>query len=388
MKIYLNQTLHINNYKNSARKESISQRAENIIIGDTENSVSSNFITLANFPNVSFNGTPHRFYRSGVNWDMKFLLGQAHKLKCAYSGLPMISSEESMVIYDKLAKRPNAQSAVNFLQQYAKIMHSVESSVFDALQESKYKNKRDFQDILLELKPNSLNRLKAKQVEILNSVNFTIDKLSEPIAKQVKAIRDESLAAIETETFGRKEPLNKIKSINASGKDLENIIKIYRTWYKLPKAGNDYDAFVVKYSKKSHFDIAKRLISSAVATIEHVKPQARKGGDDLSNFLLVSAQFNNERSSMPLDEYIMLNQDIDIPKHLQKYLDDIIHEVNNRKTAFATKSWYPNVISEVIETETRGKIKLNTNNLRLTKEQIRENNSSERLSHRFNVTKK
>ena len=37
--------------------------------------------------------------------------------------------------------------------------------------------------------------------------------------------------------------------------------------------------------------------------------------------ILVSARFNNERHSMPLDEYIMLNQDIDMRRHLQKYID-------------------------------------------------------------------
>ena len=52
----------------------------------------------------------------------------------------------------------------------------------------------------------------------------------------------------------------------------------------------------------------------------------------LSNFILVSAAFNNNRHSMPLSEYIMLNDDIDIRKNLQRYIEDVISEVQNRKS--------------------------------------------------------
>ncbi len=75
---------------------------------------------------------------------------------------------------------------------------------------------------------------------------------------------------MENGTFGRKEPLEKIKAIKAKGRDLVQIIKIYRKWYGLPASSNDLDAFIVSYSKRPHLQIAKRLISSAVASVEHM----------------------------------------------------------------------------------------------------------------------
>ena len=161
--------------------------------------------------------------------------------------------------------------------------------------------------------------------------------MSEPVAEQVRKIRDESLLEVEQDIFGRKAPLEKIKNIKAKEDDLNKIIQVYQTWYKSPASGKDLDAFIVKYSKRSHDNIAKRLISSAVASIEHIKPSSRGGSDGLGNFLLVSAQFNNTRNSMPLAEYIMLNSEIDIPRHLQNYIDDVVHQTNNKKSPFNQK---------------------------------------------------
>ena len=267
-------------------------------------------------------------------------------------------------------------------------MHNIESVIFDTFKDAHHKTKRTFQDILLEYQPEALERLKEKQANVLRSADHIIDTMSEPIAEQVRAIRDEHLAKTEFESFSRKAPLEAIKSVKASGADLKKVIEVYRAWYKLPCSAKDVDAFIVKYSKHSHSDIAKRLISSAVATVEHVQPSARGGDDDLSNYLLVSAQFNNERDTMRLWEYIMLNDDIDIKKNLQKYLEDVMKEVANKKSKFADRSWYPQSISTTVERETKGSVKLNTDSLKLTKGQMRENSFPDKLSKKYTVIRK
>ena len=71
----------------------------------SSDSLPASGLSLANFPNVSFKMNP----------DAGFLISQCRRLKCAYSGRKMIPPNEAKTIYAKLQKRPNAQSAINFL---------------------------------------------------------------------------------------------------------------------------------------------------------------------------------------------------------------------------------------------------------------------------------
>lgn len=348
-------------------------------IPDTNYELPPSNLSLANFRNVSF----------VMNVDAKFLLGQCRNLRCAYSGREMLPLAEARNLYQKLTKRPNAQSAINLLIHYTKYMHDIESTVFDIFCEAPHKNKRDFQNILKELKPDSLENLKEKQYKILTSTDSIIDSLGEQQAERVIEIRDMSLDKIMNNgVFGRKSPLDMIKAIQAPPEDLDKIIKIYQAWYKLPSSSKDLDAFIVKYAKATHEEIAKRLISTAVGSIEHIKPSQRNGEDKLGNYLLVSATFNNNRSSMPLNEYIMLNNELNITKNLQIYMDDVIGEVNNPKSPFAERSYYPESIQKAIRNETRNKVLLNTDKLRISKAQHRENNAVQHLGRRYIVIQK
>lgn len=369
MKILFNQTQKINNNYQQL-SNIVPQRLQNNTSEQTElPSVTSTY--LSTLPNVSFGSRP----------DMEFLLGYADRFKCAYTGRQMISKAKANEIFQKLEKRPNAQAAINLLQHMQGYMHDIESIVFDILKDASHKSKRNFQDILTELVPESLERLKTKQLEVLNSANKLIDTLSDPIREKVVAIRDEAITKIKDDTFERGLPLERIKGINAKGKDLNQIIKIYRKWYGLPASSNDLDAFIVKYSKKSHQQIAKRLISSAIVSVEHVKPHSRGGGSDLSNLILVSTQFNSTRSSMPLWEFMMLNPQINFEKNLQNYMNEVIKEVHNPKSPFSQRAYYPEKIKKAISDETNSKIVLDTEHLSLTRGQKRE------ISHLKNLGK-
>lgn len=376
MKIQFNRISNFNKYNVSLSDTKANNNTDSRQISSPE--LPTQGLSLANFPNVSF----------GMNAEMKFLLENTQKLRCAYSGKPMISPKDIKTIFKKLEKRPNAQSAINLLVQYEEYMHDIEQRVFEMFKDTPHKGKLNFQDILLENKADSLERLKLKQYEILTGVHGLIDSMSKPIADKIRAIQSEAVANMELGTFSRKAVLSAVRGVKATGDDLDKVIKVYQQWYKLPKAGNNYDAFVVKYSRFSHDAIAKRLLSTSVATIEHVQPSSRGGADDMSNFLLVSARFNNDRCSMPLDEYIMLNEDVDIPHNIQKYIEDVIDEIGKKKSSFLCKSWYPEAIRKTLAKETSHKVDINLNDLKLTKEQIKQNNSAHRLSQKYPTSHK
>lgn len=376
MKITFNHAYgQINNYTNLNKKVSEQRGQNHSVETSVPEDIASSSLSLAHFPNITFR----------MNQDMKFLLAQSDKLKCAYSRMPMISPNEAKTICQKLTKRPNAQSAVNYLEHCEKYMHSIEAKIFDIFKETPKKGKKTFQDILKELQPESLVRLKEQQLTILTSTDKYIEQMSEPVAEKVRAARDEAITRMENDTFGRKALLEQLKKIKAEGRDLVNVIKVYQAWYKLPRSTNNIDAFIVQYSKEPHESIARRLISTAVATVEHVHPSSCGGDDDLSNYLLVSAQFNNERDTMPLDEYIMLNEEIDIKNNLQKYIDDVVREVQDKKSSFSEKSWYPASIVETINRQGNGALEVNCESLRYTKQQMKENNSHHKLAKRYTL---
>ena len=377
MRIQFNQALSGNKFNQVLHLRSLEEKPSVAVPEYREPIKKVSPINFISYSNISFK----------KNIDAEFLLRQTKHLKCAYSGKLMLSQGEIKDIFSKLERRTNVQAVINLLQNYEKYMHDTEVAIFSLLKESKHRNKRDLQDVLQELQPEALVRLKEKQINILKSTDGIIEKLSPNIANLVRLIRDNALAKIEDNTFGRQPPLEMIKAVKAKGSDLNKIIKIYQAWYKLPNSARDVDAFIVKYARKTHAEIARRLICPSMATIEHIVPTSRKkkDADFLGNMILVSARFNNERHSMPLDEYIMLNQDVDMRQHLQKYVDLVIREINRQGSDFSHCGMYPERIRKAIAKETGGKVNLSTENLVLTKAQKKSMKAPEKLSQKFTV---
>lgn len=365
MKVLFNQTTQINSYRPiNARKNTLTR------ISDLKGFSNINS-DIVDFSYVSFGA-------KGMNPDMKFLLSQACNLNCAYSGRPMLMREETDIIYKKLARRTKAQDAINLLQHLKEYMHPVEKEVFELFCEAPHKKKCNFHDILQNYYDYSLKELKLKQFNILNRANKTIKTLSPSVKSQVLAARAEAMTNIGDAKLARA-CLHRLKKIKAEGRDLSGVLTIFHTWYELPCPSKDIDAFIVKYAPQSHEAIAKRLISSSVATVEHVQPSTRNGVDGLSNYILVSAQFNNSRSSMPLWEYMMLNPDVDIKGNLQKYMDEVIALVHDKNSPFSRRGSYPEKIRKTILMETKSAVDLNTDRLYLTKKQKKDATYADKL---------
>lgn len=308
---------------------------------NTDNSAkTSDFkkVSYQNFSDITFKMRP----------DMIFLLNQTDKLLCAYSRRPMISPYEIRSIYAKLAKKPNAQSAINLLQQYENYMHNTEAVVFDYFKTYPNKGKKNFKDLLEEIQPESLERLVQTQTEILNNTDDLIAKLGPKVSEYVTQLKNEAIEKANNGNFSKKEVLANLKSIEASSDDKNILKEIYKQWYLLPRSTNNFDAFVVKYAKRPHDNIAQRLLSTSVATIEHLTPVARGGADNLGNCLLVSKLYNNDRDILFLNEYDELTPNIDIMKNIQRYLDDFINEINKGSSGFSSKTWYPESIQKAV----------------------------------------
>ena len=131
------------------------------------------------------------------------------------------------------------------------------------------------------------------------------------------------------------------------------------------------------------------MLSTTVATIEHIKPQSRGGGDFLSNYLLVSAEYNNNRQSSSLNEYIELHPELDIIRSLQRYMDLVINEINKKNSVWSDNAHYACDIAKTIERETIGKIRLDVSRLSIPNKKAHETEIvSTNLSKKYLVKKR
>lgn len=344
MKVLLNPVLGTNNKfgriylgVNVRQKQNIEQpTGENMSI-----------LPSAAYQPISFKAKP----------DASFIMAQTGNL-CAYSRRPMLLSYDLRTIYAKLAKKTNAQSAINFLYEYEQYMPEVEVEVFDFLQDNSDGGKKTFQDILYDKKNDSIDNLRSKQAVILGSdeTDRIISGLSGHARDYVSRMRDSAMYRIyDTQNpFSRHELLNQLDSIQTNDENAAKLFELYNLWYKLPRSFMDFDAFVVKYASSPHDFIAQRLLSMSEKTIEHLVPTARGGKDYLGNYAPVMKLHNNDRGNMRLQRYDALNPDIGIKQNLQKYIDDIAEDIAGKKTLFATRSWYLKDFRKNIQEETEG----------------------------------
>jgi len=336
MKISLNTAYTVNRHIKEYKQHNQSQKR-------TSCYQSHNNPCNAVVPVLSFQAKP----------DSVMLLAQTDKLRCAYSGEKMLSPYMFRSICAKLSKKNNAQSAINFLKEYQEYMPTVETEIFDMFTEYSNGGKKTLQDILLQEHPKALTRLREKQRNVLISSDENINMLDKDIAEEVLGIRDAALIGIEDGTFSRHKLLERLKIINSQDARTKHLLNnIYAKWYTLPRSYMDYDAFIVKYSKFPHEEIAQRLLSMSVATVEHIKPYAKGGKDHLWNYALVCRLYNTDKEDMNLSEYNELNPEIGIQKNLLKYINNVSNEIEKGNKYFEVNYLYPKQLGQNIFLET------------------------------------
>lgn len=380
MKVLLNQTVLYNrqNHFSPVVSKDLSQAdvksSQKMALPNYQN------INSAHFPNISFK----------MNIEEEFLLKQVKRgVRCAYSDRLLICPFEAKEVYQNLLKRPNAQSAINLLTRFERYMHPIENNVFDLFQDAPLKGKKDFQIILLDYLPESRERLKEKQLEVLSRTDNIIPNLSNATQEEVKRVLEESQKLSEKGDIIRLHTLDKLREIKPSSREEEEkqiLNRIYGIWYRLPRCSTNFDAFVVKNSQNPHHNIAKRLISTAVGTVEHVTPTSRGGNDSLCNYLLVCAGLNNDRRSEALMDFIILNPEVDIRKNLHKHIEYLVSEVNDKKSPFSKEPWYPIAIAKSISEETNGKINIIPQEIRIPRAKVYEKEHfADKLSKKYKI---
>ncbi len=320
----------------------------------------------------------------GNNTSAGNVLKKLRNVICPYTGVKMISGSESKSIEKRIDRARNIGDGVKILNAYVDYMQPVERQMFSIFKEySKRNASGKFQDCLKSLYNDALAKLKIEEFLVLDKVDKISLELTAQTALNVRSkttrCREVILADRAEDRFKRKTFLSSLDEIHPTGDSERKILEYMKDQaLYLPTSGSSVNAFIVKYSRRSEQEIAKRLLRASVATIEHVKPDSLGGGNTLANFMLVSSQANSSRANMPLEKFV--ERYPDIPKHCQNYINQIITSIYRGKLRGCET--YPYKIKRTLEKESNGKIVLNLNRYKYTEQ------TAEKMVRRYHTAQK
>lgn len=304
--------------------------------------------------NVSFTGKvpfltfefENRFPR---NFFRKVLKENVHD---AYSDIVLIPLEDISNLKRLGVLNQKSSIAMKHLRKYKSQLFNIEREVYSILENlSKKHPDLKLQELLRLRYARSEQTLIAQQSKIMNKMNMVIRKLPESEYKEARQLLQESYEKIiyphskPEDQFFRKRFLKQLKRIHISDKNKrDQLISIAET---LPCSATSVDAFVVKYSKpyklkylpetnsykrmpRTSEDLGVRLLEPSSGTDDHIYPQVEfrkmeaRHQKTFRLTMLTSKKTNNEKTDIPIDDYIK-TQNPAAPAYIQKHVNDLIN---------------------------------------------------------------
>ena len=278
-------------------------------------------------------------------------------LTCPYTGVKGIPGDKVNPFERKLLNCNFAAEYVNLLSGFLKNMLPTEKSVFSIFRDFSAENPRgNLQDCLNFLFRGCLTKLKLEEFFVLDDVDILSRKLSPETALKLREkttrCREIILADNKDDTFKRKVFLNSLSEISPKENEKDIFEKIKDRAIFLPTSGSSRNAFVVKYSRRTQTESARRIFIASTETIEHVTPNSEGGMNEIGNFMLTTANGNRYRENMPLYKYV--HRFPKIPKYTQQYIDEVIDGIHQGR--MCGHETYPYQIKQRLMDESDGKI--------------------------------
>ncbi|MBR6126279.1 hypothetical protein IKQ21_01200 [bacterium] len=278
-------------------------------------------------------------------------------LTCPYTGVKGIPGDKINPFERKLQECDFAAEYINLLSNYMKNMLPTEKSVFSIFRDFSVENPRgNLQDCLNFLFRGCLTKLKLEEFFVLDEVDVMSRKLSPETALKLREkttrCRQIILADNKDDTFKRKTFLNSLSEISPKENEKDIFENIKNRAIFLPTSGSSRNAFVVKYSRRTQREAARRIFIASTETIEHVTPNSEGGRNEIGNFMLTTANGNRYRENMPLDRYVQRFPRI--PKYTQQYINEVIDGIHQGR--MCGHELYPYQIKQKLMEESQGKI--------------------------------
>ncbi len=278
-----------------------------------------------------------------------------YDIPCPVCGHLMLDAEKFNAFENKVLSTTDTEKLLQYIGENRKYLHPVEAKVFNMLKTlHKESPDKSIYELLKSKLPEAEGNLIREQSKVFTEIGILSRDLPPQKRDLIQGLIKDSYSRIwdtrETSRFSRKVFIDKLKSIFSAGEVKQNALSavqyeifnlttptlIEKTKYndkeyeiieqavKLPKAQNNVNAFIVKYAKKNYGEadpsqkIAIRLLSSSLATIEHIKAQKNDGETVPGNLALECAADNNSRGHNDIMEQIIDNPKM--PENYKKYM--------------------------------------------------------------------
>lgn len=257
-------------------------------------------------------------------------------------------------------------------------MHPVEKEVFKKIKIlHKINPHKTLQDIMLDLRPGHNRLLVQAQTKVFDKINSLAMNAPENTKMELQRYITISRRLVNKdkncEHFKRKRFINEIMNIAENIPDGELVRNIFWQATSLPTSGKDINAFISKYSgtvkrqvngqtiyeQRSSREIAQRLISESMGTVDHILATDLGGEDIAANKLIMCSKCNSEKSNKTLLETIQDNPDM--IKNAQKHINDIIYNINTGR--LRDFNLYPIINKDTLFTNSEGRINLDISGL-------------------------
>ena len=284
-----------------------------------------------------------------------------YNVPCPVCGKLMLDVNKFNEFEKNILGTTNPGKILEYIEELKKYLHPVEAKIFSMMKNDNFVNpKRTLHDMLKIKLPKSENKIIQCQSKIFTDIGILSRKLPDSQRIQVQDLLNETFTRIldprETSRFSRifidklkyafipQKELRKLKETfereyvkkykndkNLNPYNVEQYINerikaninkriltpeqeaIMAKAVNLPMAYNNVDAFIVKYAKRNYKGanpdqkIAIRMLSNSLATVEHIKPQSKRGATEPKNLGLECACDNNRRGSASIIEQIIEN---------------------------------------------------------------------------------
>jgi len=222
----------------------------------------------------------------------------------------------------------------------------------------------NLQELLIEMFPPAEEKLIQHQTEILNKLPEIFDKLTGETKEKAFDKLDKINAVLHHENqellFKKKPILESFKKLQKAETDPENQIHLeeaFQTLVKLPRAVDNTNAFIVKYSRRSSREIGEVLLDPFLSSAEHLIPDSQGGSSKQYNLVGAHKHCNEDRN---VEEFTsVIEKRPVIIANTKNQVRIVSEKLKNYEISFILNRW-PGQISRTLKKITNGVIDINT----------------------------
>ncbi len=308
---------------------------------------------------------------SSVAFKAYFPLRKFSGIPCPSCGIPMLANKDMLVfITDATQTRGLELRKVLYSGRgyYRPIEDKFAQTAYRALPDHPHANLNDITEILAQT---YLPRLEKKQEKVLREMLDNMKRLTKQDRDAVNSFLKGILWIIfkrnPQNPFSRQRFLEHFESVSQNATSNGNFARLQKIAEKMPTSLDSVEAFIVKNARQIQKDretnaekklnMASKIISPSLATIEHMLTKIKVENNNIDNFLLMCEQCNTSRKTTSYKHWLTTHPEM--PENLRLYAEYVSSLIRRHKDrALQDMETYLADANETLKRVSKGKLRL------------------------------